>query len=93
MRCLLTTPILPRPTPLTTLPLLPQFHMGMCGEDTAEKYAITREQQDEYAVRSYTNAAAASQSGVLAKEIVTVSIPQKKGAADVVVKSDEEFTR
>lgn len=29
-----------------------QFHMGMCGEDTAEKYAITREEQDEYARRS-----------------------------------------
>ena len=66
--------------------------MGICGEDTAEKYEITREQQDEYAVRSYTNAARASESGVLAKEIVPVSIPQKKGM-DVIVKSDEEFTR
>ena len=29
-----------------------QFHMGVCGEDTAEKYSITRKEQDEYARRS-----------------------------------------
>lgn len=70
-----------------------QFHMGMCGEDTAEKYDISRLEQDEYAKRSYRLAAQASESGLLAKEIVTVTIPQKKGRPDVIVEHDEEYLK
>ncbi len=67
--------------------------MGNCAEDTAKKYDISREQQDEYATRSYTQSARATESGVLGKEIVSVTIPGKKGKPDVVVKVDEEFSR
>ena len=67
--------------------------MGMCGEDTAEKYEITRVEQDEFAKMSYMNTARASESGILAREIVSVSVPQKKGKPDLVVKHDEEYLR
>ena len=70
-----------------------QFHMGNCAEDTAKKHDISRSQQDEYAQQSYLNSAHATESGILAKEMVSVAIPQKKGKPDVVVKIDEEFSR
>ena len=70
-----------------------QFHMGNCAEDTAKKYDISRLEQDEYAKRSYMNSARASEDGTLSREIVSVSVPQKKGKPDVVVKNDEEYLR
>ena len=73
--------------------ILAQFHMGICAEDTAEKYEISRLDQDDYAKRSYRNSAQASENGVLDREIVPVSVPQRKGKPDVVVKHDEEYLR
>ena len=67
--------------------------MGICAEDTAHKFGISRLDQDEYAKRSYRLAAQASEDGTLAKEIVAVSIPQKKGKPDTVVKYDEEYLK
>jgi acetyl-CoA C-acetyltransferase len=70
-----------------------QFHMGMCAEDTAEKYDISRVEQDEYAMRSYRLSAQSSESGLLAKEIVAVNVPQKKGKPDIMVEHDEEYLK
>ena len=70
-----------------------QFRVGNCAEDTAKKYDISRTEQDEYAKRSYTNTARASEDGTLSREIVTVPVPQKKGKADVIVRHDEEYTK
>ena len=67
--------------------------MGNCAEDTAKKYDISRVEQDEYAKRSYMSSARASEDGTLSREIVSVSVPQKKGKPDVVVKHDEEYLR
>ena len=67
--------------------------MGNCAEDTAKKYDISRVEQDEYAKRSYMSSARASEDGTLSREIVSVSVPQKKGKPDVVVKKDEEYLR
>ena len=67
--------------------------MGNCAEDTAKKYDVTRLEQDEYAKRSYRSTARATESGVLGREIVPISIPQKKGKPDVIVKHDEEYLR
>lgn len=47
-------------------------HMGDCGEMCAEKHAISREQQDEYAIRSYQRAQDAQKNGAFADEIVDV---------------------
>lgn len=70
-----------------------QIHMGMCAEDTAEKYEISRLEQDEYAKRSYQLSAQASENGLLAKEIVPVSVQQRKGKPDLLVENDEEYLR
>ena len=79
--------------PPLSLPPSLQFHMGMCGEDTAEKYSISREEQDQYARRSYENSQRATEDGTLAREIIPVTIPQKKGKPDLIVAQDEEFSR
>lgn len=55
------------------------FHMGMTGELVAEKYGITREDQDAYAFESTQKALKAIDEGKFKKEIVPVGIPQRKG--------------
>ena len=62
--------------------------MPETGENVAEDYHISREDQDAFAVRSQAKAAAAQASGRLAKEIAPVTIPQRKGDP-VVVEKDE----
>ncbi|MBI4126201.1 MAG: thiolase family protein, partial [Deltaproteobacteria bacterium] len=64
-------------------------HMGECGDACAEKYHLSREVQDAYAIESYRRAQHAIESGAFRDEIVAVSIPQKKGPA-LVVDTDEE---
>ncbi len=59
------------------------WHMGMTGEAVAEKYGITREQQDGYAVNSHRKAAAATSEGRFKDEILPVELPQKKGTPAV----------
>jgi acetyl-CoA C-acetyltransferase len=56
------------------------MHMGCTGEIVAEKYGITREEQDAYAVESHRKAVAAIDSGAFRDEIVPVTIPGTKGA-------------
>ena len=67
-----------------------KVHMGNCADQCAEKYKISRKQQDEFAIDSYNKAAYASNNGLFKNEIVPVSIPQRKGDP-VVVREDEEF--
>jgi acetyl-CoA C-acetyltransferase len=64
--------------------------MGFCGDATATKYEISREEQDAYAIRSYERAAAAAKSGKFENEIAPVSIPQK-GKDPILMSEDEEF--
>jgi acetyl-CoA C-acetyltransferase len=64
------------------------FHMGMTGELVAEKYGITREQQDRFAFESHQKAVAARKSGFFDSQILPISIPQKKGEP-VSFKHDE----
>lgn len=63
-------------------------HMGTYGNSTAEEMNISREAQDEWALRSHQRAIAAIESGKFAEEIVAVEVPQRKGAP-VVIKEDE----
>ncbi len=69
-----------------------QQAMGVCADATASKYGITREQQDEYAIQSYTRAAESTNNGHFKTEIVAVEVPQRKGDA-LVVTEDEEFKK
>ncbi|MGD0223792.1 MAG: acetyl-CoA C-acetyltransferase [Terriglobia bacterium] len=55
------------------------FHMGMTGELVAERYGITRQRQDAYAVESHRRAIDAIKNGRFQDEIVPISIKQKKG--------------
>jgi len=55
------------------------FHMGMTAELVAEKYGITRQRQDEFAVESHRRAIEAIKSCRFKDEVVPISIPQKKG--------------
>jgi len=64
------------------------WHMGRTGEVVSEKYEITRQEQDEYALASHRKAVAAIKEGRFDREIAPVEIPQKKGPA-VLVKTDE----
>ena len=57
------------------------YHMGCTGEVVAEEHAISRSQQDEFAVNSHRKAAAAIKEGKFKDEIVPVEIKQKKGPA------------
>ena len=70
-----------------------QTHVGIFAEGTAKKYSVTRADQDEFAVRSYKRAQAAAEGGLLAKEIVPVTIAGKRGKGDTIVKEDEEFRK
>lgn len=63
-------------------------HMGNCGETCAAHYGFTREQQDAYAIESYTRAQAAIAEGRFENEIVKVEIAGKKGPT--VIAADEE---
>lgn len=70
-----------------------KFHMGSCAENTAKKMGITRQDQDEFAINSYKRSAESWANNVFNPEIVPVSVPQKRGKADVVVAEDEEYKR
>jgi 3-oxoadipyl-CoA thiolase len=65
------------------------YSMGETAENVAEKYAVSREDQDAFALRSHQHAIAAQREGRFADEIVPVSVPQKKGEP-VVVSVDEQ---
>jgi acetyl-CoA C-acetyltransferase len=64
------------------------FHMGMTGELVAEKYAITREEQDKFALESHQKAVRARKSCFFEAQILPIEVRQKKGDS-VVIKYDE----
>jgi acetyl-CoA C-acetyltransferase len=67
------------------------YHMGITAENVAEKYGITREQQDTFAVSSQQKAAAAQREGRFAAEITAVAVPQRKG--DPLIVDADEYIR
>jgi acetyl-CoA C-acetyltransferase len=64
--------------------------MGICADATAVKFGISREAQDAFAIASYERAAKATSEGWFAKEIVPVSVPQRRGDP-VIMSEDEEY--
>jgi acetyl-CoA C-acetyltransferase len=68
------------------------FHMGQTAELVAEKYGITREEQDAFSMASHQKAAAAWREGRFAAEVVPVEIPaKKKGAEPKLFERDESI--
>ncbi|KAF8627171.1 hypothetical protein AX15_004490 [Amanita polypyramis BW_CC] len=68
-----------------------KFAMGNCGEHSAVKHGISREDQDAHAVESYKRSERAWKSGAFDAEIAPVTVPGKKG--DTIVREDEEYKR
>ena len=66
-----------------------RIHMGNIAEMTVSKFEISRAEQDEYAIRSYARAAAATKDGKFKSEIVSVSIAGKKG--ETIISEDEDI--
>ncbi|HEY8068153.1 MAG TPA: acetyl-CoA C-acetyltransferase [Burkholderiales bacterium] len=67
-----------------------QYHMGVTAENVAKEYAVTREEQDEFAVASQNKTEAAMKAGRFKEEIVTVEIASRKGP---VMFSADEYPR
>jgi acetyl-CoA C-acetyltransferase len=67
------------------------FHMGNTGEIVAERYHVSRDRQDEYALNSHRKAVAAIRAGHFRDEIVPVPVPQRKG--DPVLFDTDESPR
>jgi acetyl-CoA C-acetyltransferase len=65
------------------------YHMGITAENLADKYAISREEQDGFALASQQKAQAAQQAGRFAQEITPVTVPKQKGEA-LRVERDEQ---
>jgi acetyl-CoA C-acetyltransferase len=68
-------------------------HMGMTAELVAEKYGITRHQQDAYALESHRRAATAWSEGWFDREVVPIAVPSKKKGADPVIITRDESVR
>ncbi|MBU4271608.1 MAG: acetyl-CoA C-acyltransferase [Planctomycetes bacterium] len=67
------------------------LHMGVCGDHCAERYQFSRQQQDDFAVASYTRALQSQKDCIAAREIAPVEIIEKKGKTVFLV--DEEPQR
>ena len=70
------------------------YHMGITGENVAEKYGITREEQDEFALNSHRKALSAIKECRFKSQVVPVEIPaKKKGAPPTIFDKDESRAR
>jgi acetyl-CoA C-acetyltransferase len=66
------------------------FPMGNCADHTAKEMGISRQDQDQYAIRSYKRATAASEAGKFKNEIIPIVIPQRNGEP-IIMDQDEEY--
>lgn len=67
------------------------YHMGVTAENVAQKYNVTREDQDEFSAKSQNKAESAIQAGKFKNEIVPIEVPQSKGSP--ISFSQDEFPR
>jgi acetyl-CoA C-acetyltransferase len=66
--------------------------MGLCGDKTADKYEITREEQDDFSEQSYRRCADAWEKGIFNDEAMPMEIPTRKGEP-MFLKQDEAFSK
>lgn len=67
-----------------------QKHMGTCGDLCAQEYGFSREDQDAFAIESYSRSANAWKENRFSNEVVPVEIPQRRGDA-IIFSEDEEY--
>ncbi|KAI9784761.1 MAG: erg10, acetyl-CoA C-acetyltransferase [Geoglossum umbratile] len=65
-------------------------HMGLQGEECALDHGFNREQQDDYAIKSYQKAQAAEKNGLFKEEIIPVVVPGGRGKPNITVDKDDE---
>jgi len=63
-------------------------HMGSCAEICATKHKVSREQQDDFAISSFKKSKQSNDNGTFDDEIVSISVPQRKGDAKVISKDE-----
>ncbi|KAI4949586.1 hypothetical protein J4E91_005326 [Alternaria rosae] len=68
-----------------------QIHMGNCAENTAKKYEVSRQDQDDYAIETYKRAQQAYKDGLFKDEIVPVTVKSKKG--ETIISEDEQYNK
>ncbi|KAF7673660.1 acetyl-acetyltransferase [Alternaria burnsii] len=68
-----------------------QIHMGNCAENTAKKYEVSRQDQDDYAIETYKRAQQAYKDGLFKDEIVPVTVKSRKG--ETVISEDEQYNK
>ena len=68
-----------------------EYAMGVFADDCATKYEFSREDQDDFAIQSYTRSAKAWDAGKFDNEVVPVAVPQRRGEP-VIISKDEEYT-
>ena len=67
-------------------------HMGLCAETCAKDMSFSREEQDEFAIESYTRSANAWKENKFNDEIISVEVPQRKGD-NLIISEDEEYKK
>jgi len=67
-----------------------KVHMGICAEKCASEMNFSRKEQDAFAIESYNRSANSWKEGKFSDEIVSVSVPQRKGDA-LIISEDEEY--
>jgi acetyl-CoA C-acetyltransferase len=67
-----------------------EFAMGNCGDHAARELNISREEQDDFAISSYSKSANSWEKGLFKDEVVPVEVPQRKGEP-LIVSEDEEY--
>ena len=67
------------------------YHMGNAAELCAKEHKITREEQDQFAIDSYSKSTVAWDAGHFNNEIIPIEVPQRRGEP-IIVNKDEEFT-
>ncbi|CAG2115486.1 unnamed protein product [Medioppia subpectinata] len=70
-----------------------RLSMGLCAENLAKKFAITRADSDRHAIESYRRSCRSSESGLYDREIVSVTVAGLRGQPDRTVTVDEELSR
>ncbi|EHK98116.1 Thiolase-like protein [Glarea lozoyensis ATCC 20868] len=65
-------------------------HMGLAGELCAKDHNVTRDEQDDYAIKSYQKAQAATESGLFKNEIVPVEVSGGRGKPNIKIEKDDE---
>ncbi|ORY01539.1 thiolase [Basidiobolus meristosporus CBS 931.73] len=69
------------------------FAMGIAAEECAKEHNITREEQDEYAIKSYTLANEATKAGFFNDEILPIEVSQGRGKPSKIVNADDEVSK